>query len=571
MEKKRPTQQYLLIDVAKEEWSVHSSSDERIREQLGGAGTALDLYEEYQMLYDNLIGSPVVFSNGILSQLDVSVSSALTIVARSPLSHRVTVASGMTRFASLLASCGFHSLVLVGAARRQMTLSIDEEGVSFAPSEHLIGKSITESMKLLNLKKEQDALIIGPAGEKEVPYASLISDQVPLERDGFGALLGMKRLKALSVTRGGYTYCAGTCQETLTSLKELSEEIDSSYLTKIAGSEGCMYPVRVAMDKNAASVRHGRGRFDPRMKHLCVAEHPEKYSSTEHGIALAEDSGRFFPLSPLAMLAFGSNIGNYDPLLAVRFSRTAMDAGLDPLATASVISWCMEASERGITDEYALTYADVSNIEETIHKIAKGPADSHLCRGTDALSEHHDAHQFNTSLGGKEVLPVDPRGAYGQALVMALGYDFLLPGEFLSPAKGNQVLKGKGKEVLEYELLHLLAMAFGISSKKMFSLVYRNPLLPTGRRGSLKQLAAIVSSFLDTEYDEVTLKRIALQTLLTYEKVSGRLSASVKVPLQWLIDASSNVEDESTVPFTKLYEAYLHEKELMAVTYEKGV
>ncbi len=569
MEKKKPTQQYLLIDVGNEEWSVRSFPQERMTELLGGAGVALDLWETYSSKEDSGISAPIVFTGGLLSQLNGSAPSNLTIAALSPLTRRVSISCEMSRFPSLLASCGFHSIVLIGAARRQMTLSIDEQNVHFKASEELIGKSICDSLKILNLTKEQNALLIGPAGEKEIPIASIISDCIPVEREGFAALLGKKRIKGLIVTGGGYTYSAGNPQETQSFLNSFDKAVASGYLSRIAGEEDGMYPLYCAMEKAAASVRHGTGRFDPRMKHFLRTEHPELYTDGARGLTMKTRTGKMFPVSPVHQLAFGANIGNYDPVLAHRFSASAMNAGLDPVSTARIISWCMEASFRGITDEYSLSYGDFSHVEEMIQKIAKGPADSLLCQGSEALSVYHDARQFETSIDGKETLPIDPRGAYGQALVMALGYDFLLPGEFLSPLKGNTESKGKGKEVLRYELLYLLASACGVSSLQMFSLVYKPRSLKGGSERSLSLLGEFISRYLGEEYDDARLKGVALKTLLRYERVSARLSTSATVPLQWLIETSSNVQDESTVPFTKIHEEYLHERELLVASYEE--
>ncbi len=572
MEKTRPTQQYLLIDVTKEEWSVRSTDEQMHETYLGGAGIALSLYEEYRGLYTSEIASPLVFSTGIYSQLNDLVPSVLTIAGLSPLNKKVRVTGSPSRFAPLLASTGFHSIVLVGSARRQMLLTIDDQDVRFLPSEQLIGKQVEEALSLLNPTKEEEILIIGPSAEKEIPLSAIFNSLRPLEREGFGAVLGMKRVKALKIARGGYTYCASSVPETRNFITSLETAVSDSYLSRAAGEEGAMYPVCVAMKKGAASVFHDSKRTDPRMKHLCRNEHPELFQSDEKGMSLKGGEPTAVPVSSLTMLAFGSNIGNYDPIIAAHYTRVATDWGLEPLSTARVISWCMEAQRRGVTDDFSLRYDDFTAVEQVIAGIAK-KSDAHevLTRGTAALGEHFKAKQFITSIENKETLPIDPRGAFGEALVMALGYDFLLPSELLSPERPGKDFKGKGKEVLQYELLYLLSTSLGIPYRDIFSLVYRKPVRFLRRKsGSLKLIAEAVSLYLGREFDEPALIRVARETLRIYEKVNGSLSASAKVPLHWLIETSSNVEDETTVPFTKLFEEYLHERELMLIQNEES-
>lgn len=571
MEKTRPTLQYLLIDLAREQWKVLSLGEETSRQLLAGSGVAIELYSRHQEESEGPIASPIVFSSGLLGGLNTASPSHLTIASVSPVSRAVRLSGGMSRFPSLLSSCGFHSIVLVGAARRQMLIRIDEQGVTFTASEHLIGKRISESMRTLNLTKDQSALLIGPAGEREVPYASIMSDLTAMDREGFGAVLGMKRIKGVIVSGGSYSYSAGSREQTLKDLVDLESAVSSGYLARLSHDEGQLYPVRLAMEQGAASVRHGTGRFDPRMKHLCFSEHPQLYSIDEKGRVLYQGEGRPIPVTAVMMLAFGSNIGNYDPRLAMRFVSTSLEAGLDPISTARVVSWCMEASHRGVCSDYGVTYRDFSAVENLIEQIGKSSADSVLTRGTEGLGAHYEAPQFITGIHGKETLPLDPRGAYGQALVMALGYDYLLPGELLTPQANSKKIQGRGKEVLESELLYLLSTAFGLSYDQMFSLKVKKGRAVRIKGSGLEILQELLSRLYGVPYDTEGLMRVAVRTLLNYEKVSGRFADSIHVPLQWLIDGSSNLNDESTVPFTKIYEEYLHERELLVVEYAMEV
>ena len=80
-----------------------------------------------------------------------------------------------------------------------MRLDIDGDRgtVTFIDADDLWGKGTYATQAALDKKKYH--AVIGPAGENQVRYAGIVSDERIAGRTGVGAVMGSKRLKAISV------------------------------------------------------------------------------------------------------------------------------------------------------------------------------------------------------------------------------------------------------------------------------------------------------------------------------------------------------------------------------------
>jgi len=96
---------------------------------------------------------------------------------------------------------GYDAVVITGKAERPVTLAIDADGATVHPAEDLWGLSTVETMDRLrqNQGPSTRCLAIGPAGENCVPLATVFADGDASCSGGMGAVLGAKRLKAITV------------------------------------------------------------------------------------------------------------------------------------------------------------------------------------------------------------------------------------------------------------------------------------------------------------------------------------------------------------------------------------
>jgi len=173
-------------------------------EYLGGRGLAI------RLLWDlNPIGvdpfSPynhLVIANGPLSSLPAPSSGKIQVATKSPL----TLGYGDGNLGSMasfhLKRSGYDAIVVTGASRKPVYLYIENEKVEFRDAEDLWGlDTFTAEDKLIREHgRNVGILLIGPAGENLVRYATIISQKGRSGgRPGVGAVMGSKKLKAIVV------------------------------------------------------------------------------------------------------------------------------------------------------------------------------------------------------------------------------------------------------------------------------------------------------------------------------------------------------------------------------------
>jgi len=198
----------LEIDLTDRKVVVMPTEESLKREYLGGCGFgARLLYERMPAGADAL--SPecvVVLSTGPATGTIVPSGAMTVCTTKSPLTGAI-IRSVMGGFwGAELKQAGFDVLVLKGASPDWVYLFIDDGRVEFRDARHLCGKTTFEAQAELEKEAGSDVatLVTGPAGEKLVRYACLLSGTRALGRGGIGAVFGSKRLKGV-VVRGSKT------------------------------------------------------------------------------------------------------------------------------------------------------------------------------------------------------------------------------------------------------------------------------------------------------------------------------------------------------------------------------
>ena len=108
-------------------------------------------------------------------------------------------------FGPELKKAGYDGIVITGRAEKPVVLSIVEGEAKLTDASGLWGRDIYETTDLLKeADKGAKTLVIGPAGENLVRFAAIGNDKGHfVGRTGLGAVMGAKRLKAISVRGEG--------------------------------------------------------------------------------------------------------------------------------------------------------------------------------------------------------------------------------------------------------------------------------------------------------------------------------------------------------------------------------
>ena len=196
----------LRVDLTKSQITTEEPPDSFYRRYMGGS--ALNMYYLLKEMVPRVDAfSPdniLAFSVSALTGVQVAGLSRLTVTAKSPLTDAIGDSQSGGYFPAKLKFAGFDAVIVKGKAASPVYLWIDNGQVELRDATHLWGRTTgdVETAIFDEVADERDVevLQIGPAGEKGVRYASIMSMCSRANgRTGMGAVMGSKNLKAIAV------------------------------------------------------------------------------------------------------------------------------------------------------------------------------------------------------------------------------------------------------------------------------------------------------------------------------------------------------------------------------------
>jgi aldehyde:ferredoxin oxidoreductase len=122
-------------------------------------------------------------------------------------------------FGGELKRAGYDGIVVTGASETPVRVHICDDEVSILPADDLWGQDTMDTLKALESAEDKSvrSLVIGPAGERLSRIATIhTASSSACGQGGFGAVMGAKKLKAISVAGSGRVSLARP--ETVTSI-----------------------------------------------------------------------------------------------------------------------------------------------------------------------------------------------------------------------------------------------------------------------------------------------------------------------------------------------------------------
>src|SRR5512139_3576970 len=191
----------LAVDLAAQTFEFTPLDEETARLYLGGKGYGTRLlYDMTEPGIDPLgPANPLIFATGPLNGSIAPQSNRFAVVCKSPLTGGIGNAACGGSFAYGLKRGGIDVLILKDQSATPVRLDIDgdRDQVTFVDAGPLWGKGTYATQEALGKKKYH--AVIGQAGENKVLYAGIVSNERIAGRTGVGAVMGSKRLKAISV------------------------------------------------------------------------------------------------------------------------------------------------------------------------------------------------------------------------------------------------------------------------------------------------------------------------------------------------------------------------------------
>jgi aldehyde:ferredoxin oxidoreductase len=198
----------LHVDLTTGTLEIEEPPEDLYRTYLGGSALGL-----YYLLKNTPAGIDPYGPENTLSFMlsgptgaPVAGQSRCTVVAKSPITGGAGDSQGGGFWPAELKFAGFDGIVVRGISPKPVYLWINKGEAELRDASHLWGETTLEVEQALKTELEDDrieVLQIGPAGEKKVRFAAIMSMATRANgRTGMGAVMGSKKLKAIAV-RGG--------------------------------------------------------------------------------------------------------------------------------------------------------------------------------------------------------------------------------------------------------------------------------------------------------------------------------------------------------------------------------
>ncbi len=386
-----------------------------LEEYLGGRGLGVRLMRDYFRLDPFHPAMPLIFGVGPLCGTTAPTAARLAVVSRSPLTGTIYDCSAGGRFAWRLKAAGIDALFITGRSATPVSLAISNDCVEFLPADGLWGCDIPTTVAAL--EERGSVAAIGPAGENGVLFANIMTGEGnSVGRGGLGAVMGSKRLKAVTVNGERTTDIADPhlfdkARQDVMRLFKASPVIFGPLGIAEFGTPvlvDLMAQRRMAPTANFRETFFaGSGNYSgPAIKAACGAKKDGCYGCPIQ-CKKSDNSGQHLPEYE-TVSHFGA-LNNVDSLaIIVRSNQICNNLGLDTITAAATLSAWGEIRGR---------FPGADEIPGLLEDMALRRGDGQLLAlGSRRLAGQLGRPELSMSVKSLELPAYDPRGAYGMAL-----------------------------------------------------------------------------------------------------------------------------------------------------------
>lgn len=444
------------VDLTHGEITSRDFTVEMAKEHLGGFGfNVATMYKDVPAGTDPLgPDNIIVLSPGLLTGTAVPCSSRLHICSRSPQSGLMGSSNVGGFFGARVYALNIRSIIIRGSSPTPVSLHFSENGPQLLNAEKIWGKDSRECDELL---REQigdprlETLVIGPAGENLLPCSCIMAGwDHAAGRNGMGAVMGAKKLKAISIETVKRKHDLTPVKKELvkTYIKEIKERIPERYQDfSQLGSSGDILELnemglmgtRNYREMQIDNVEKIDGRhLQSYVKKKTSCHKCPVHCKAEIKISAGRHAG-FLGGRPEyeSIIDLGPLCGLTDPDELLYLSNLCNILGMDTISTGSIIAFAMDLYDRKIIDEtdtdgLALNWGDAKAMETIMHRMANREGfGAILAQGVKKAAEiiGKGSEKYAYHVKGVEMYGGDPRGLSGTALSYAVS---LRGGDFTS-------------------------------------------------------------------------------------------------------------------------------------------
>jgi len=384
----------------------------------------------------------LIFASSVIAGQPGPGLARFTTAGKSPLTGGIGETRTEGPWGVALKGCGADILIFSGVSATPVAVEIAGGEVTFHDAADLWGLDVGPTVDALEARLGGDIhpAVIGPAGEHQVRYASIVTDRTyQANRMGLGAVMGSKRLKAVVLRPEQHPAVADPARlatlaaefERRMRLNDLSTwQFDPPgfacwiYLhgldaaLDVRNYRDCEFEGLAGFQKAEFLRREIRELGCPGCPNNCI--------KSIHPLSFAVLDPRASGIHQEVTGTLGPNIGVGDLDVVLAANNRCNQLGLDPTSLGFTLSYTMELFECGLLSPAdnagaALHFGDgpaaLAMTEQIAHRQGLGDL---LAEGTRRVGERigGDAPKWAMHVKGLEMVPFEPRSQTN----LALGY-----------------------------------------------------------------------------------------------------------------------------------------------------
>ncbi len=433
----------LTIDLSRKTVGIESVSDDYLSGCLGGKGLATRLLlERNPGGVDPLSpGNHLIIATGPLCQSRIWGASRYGVFTKSPQTGFYSESYSGGRVPEAIDSTGFDAVILVGKSERPCVVSIHPDGAELSDARDLWGtdtytaeKEVVGQYSLMgDSYGKPGAIVIGPAGEKQVRFALIANDKWRCAgRTGVGAVLGAKHIKGV-VFQGDYRRELYDPEAVADYARRFSKTHRQHPGVKAYRAMGTTMMVALMNTVEA---------FPARYWHQGTCDHWERISGEvfhqEHEIKPNACAKCFMACGRMAKIVKGRHKGlqlegpEYETIYAfgglcmvsemeeIAYLNDLCDRlGMDTITAGNLCALAMEACDQGRLED-DIRYGDARAVAALIEKTASREGIGNiLADGIIPAARHWGVEDLAVHVKGLEPAGYDPRVLKGMGLTFA--------------------------------------------------------------------------------------------------------------------------------------------------------
>ena len=386
----------------------------------------------------------LLLSCGLLTGSPAPASARLHINALSPLTE-ILGSSNIGGYAGAwLRSCNIASIIITGKSQKPVYLYIDSNGARFEDASHLKGCDAFETQDMIKLShknKKLKILTIGPGGENNVRFATIMSERDHAAgRTGMGSVMGSKNLKAIVISRGNHKHLPAAAPLQKKAVKAYALKIKNSsefgFFSKYGGA-GYVdwvngFGIMGSKNYSKIGVRNIK-KIDGRQLEKNIVRSSGCFKCPVQCKADLKldgmDTDELFTRPEFEpVINLGPKCGLDDMNQIIKLDNLCGRLGVDSTSAASVIAFAMDLFEKKLLPHDLIADLDLSwgngaTMEKLLYQMVEGKGlGKILCLGVKKAAEiiGKDTSKYAAHVKGLELTAYHPSAIMGTALGYAV-------------------------------------------------------------------------------------------------------------------------------------------------------